>query len=111
MNERQVITEGLAAFADTFCEMGLSDDEVKAGIARQCLALHLHAEDVPTLLRESTEALRRFPQPLVESAEETERGRPIREMLGVTSAEDQLAATLRARELLQRMADEIEAST
>lgn len=108
VNERQVITEGLAAFASSFCETGLTDDEVKAGIERQCLALHLDAEDVLTLLREAAEALRHLPQPIYESAEDTERARPIRVMLGVTSAEDQLAATLRAGELLQQMADEIE---
>jgi hypothetical protein len=49
-----------------------------------------------------------MPQPPLESAEETERALPIRKMLGVQSAEDQLAAALLAREWLTRLAEELE---
>lgn len=39
-----------------------------------------------------------------------ERAEPIRQMLGVTSAEDQLVAALQAREWLQRLAGDLEAA-
>jgi hypothetical protein len=105
---RTTILQGIAAFANGVCEMGATDNEAKTAISSQLSQLFVEPGDAPTLLREASDALRCFPQPPVESAEETERARPIREMLGVTSATDQLAATLRACELLRQMADEIE---
>ena len=48
-----------------------------------------------------------LPQPPLESAEETERARPMREVLGVQSAGDQLTAALKGREWLVPLADEL----
>lgn len=47
-------------------------------------------------------------QPLDESAAERTRREGARQLLGVTSSEDQLVAALKARELLQRLAQDNE---
>jgi hypothetical protein len=50
----------------------------------------------------------RLPQPIDETAEEVERARPFRELLGVTDAGNELAAALLGREWLTEVADAIE---
>lgn len=97
-----VIAEGLAAYATTYCEMSDADD-----VVRTKLLTHWERLGSPTgAFRAAATAVTEQPQPVVESAETTERSRMIREHLGVTSAETQLAAALRARELLQDLAEE-----
>jgi hypothetical protein len=46
-----------------------------------------------------------MPQPFDETPEEIERARPIREMFGLPTAEDELTAALQAREWLTGLAE------
>jgi hypothetical protein len=78
-------------------------------VRRQVLALleSLHISDeAPAVLRAAARTVADVP-PHLESAEETERSRHIREMLGVKSAEEQLTAMLVAREVLESLAEEL----
>lgn len=97
-----VIAEGLAAYATTYFEMGDAADVVRTKLIAQWKRLGSPAG----AFRAAATTVTKQPQPLVESAETTERSRAIREYLGVTSAETQLVAALKARELLQDLADE-----
>ena len=105
--ENTEIIEGLAAIANGLAEMGESDEEIRRHM-RGHLARRQITTEAPAVLRAAAECITRMPQPLLESAEETERRRPIEEMLGLTSAEDQLAAMLRAREVLENLARDFE---
>lgn len=96
------IAEGLAAYAATYFEMGATADVVRTNLIAQWERLGSPAG----AFRAAAMAVSGQPQPVVESAETTERNRIIREHLDVTSAETQLAAALRARELLQDLAEE-----
>ena len=103
-DQRRVVVDGVAAAAIYYAEMGYPED-----VARSWLLARLQqvgATDAE-VVRDAAESVARQPQPLEESAEETERARPIREMLGVTSAEDQLSAALTAREWLERLAADL----
>ena len=104
---KRVIIEGLAVTAVTLAErhereataLGyLRDLAEQAGVNRA------------GEFREAAAAITQMPQPPLETAEETERALPLRAMLGVQSAEDQLAAALLGREWLVRLADELEGS-
>lgn len=97
---------GVAAIALTYCEMGGASDEDVIATIRTYLD-RLNRLTV-TNVRHVADAIRAVPQPLDRSAEETARARPIEDMLGVTSAEDQLAAQLRAYDLALRTADLLE---
>lgn len=55
------------------------------------------------VFRAAAESIVRLPQPLMEPAEKTERLLPYRDQLGVMSADEQIAAALRARELLESL--------
>lgn len=97
--------EGLAAIAVTAAEMGVSDGELVGAVGSMMLRLGMStADDV----REVVAAIGRLPQPLDEDAYERERRRPIELMLGVTPPEEQLAAALRAREVLETFANRVE---
>lgn len=74
------------------------------------MMLGVHETDIE-LLREAALAIASFPQPIDESADELERALPIRTMLGVQSASDQLAAALQARDWLERLADDLSATS
>ena len=103
-DQRRVVVDGVAAAAIYFAEMGYPED-----VARGWLLARLQqvgATDAE-VVRDAAESVARQPQPVEESAEETERARPIREMLGVTSAEDRLSAALTAREWLERLAADL----
>lgn len=102
--DHQVIAQGLAAFATTFFEMGDSAVNVRTKLVAYWASLGSPAG----AFRAAATAVGGQPQPVVESAEVTERSRPIRELLGVVSAESQLVASLRARELLDDLAAELE---
>lgn len=97
-----IIAEGLAAYATTYFEMGDAVDVVQTKLVAKWERLGSPVG----AFRAAAAAVGEQPQPVVESAERTERGRGIREFLGVTSAETQLVAALRARELLGDLAEE-----
>lgn len=104
-DEYRGIVEGLAAIAVTAAEMGATEEE-----ARQQLVLWLIRVEVQSsnVLREAATAISSFPQPADEPADRLERGRPIREMLGVPEPSEELEAAIRAREWLERLADELD---
>ena len=62
----------------------------------------------PQVFRAAAAAITNMPLPPIESAEDTERARPLRRMLGVPTVEDQLAGALKGREWLLRLAEELE---
>ena len=62
----------------------------------------------PQVFRGAAAAITSMPLPPIETAEETERARPMRRMLGVQDVEDQLAAALKGREWLLCLAQELE---
>lgn len=101
------ITEGLAAIAISVAEMGGSDEDIKAQVMSMIAALRV--DDPTAVLRAAAGAVARLPAPLEESSDKSERHRRVREMLGVKSAEEQLVASLRGREVLERMASDFEA--
>lgn len=88
--------------AATYFDMGKSKEEVReASVAfwRQVLSPQ-------GMFQMAAEAVSRLPQPLEESVQRSERIRPIRERLGVDSAESQLASMLAAREVMEELARE-----
>lgn len=104
-DEHRVIIDGLVATAIALAERHEREHTALGylrDLAEQAGALGADA------FREAATAITQMPQPPLESAEETERALPLRAMLGVQSAEDQLAAALLAREWLVRLADELE---
>lgn len=99
-NDDELIADSLASIASTEFEMGHDLEQAEAAVLRAWESFGRPD------LQSAADALRRLPQPLLESAEETARREPARAMLGVTSAERQLEAALAARELLERLARE-----
>ena len=99
-DEEALIAEGLASVAITFLAMGESTDAVRQRLIAQWEGFG----QPPGAFARSAAAASTLPQPLVETAEESERLREIREHLGVTSAETYLTASLTAREVLERLA-------
>lgn len=97
----RTVVEGLAAIATGLAEMSVDDADARTQVRRWIDRL---AVDAPTI-RAAAEVIARQSQLLEESAEETELARPIREVLGLTSTKDQLAAALRAREWLAAEAE------
>ena len=102
------ISTTLAIVAISVAELAESDDEVQAEVANAMLRLRISDFEAPSVLRAAAASISDLPQPLMETAEETERRRPVRQMLGLQSADEQLAAMLRARQLLEQMADRLE---
>jgi len=103
--ELRVVVEGLAVTAVTLAERDERDATALGYLRDLSDQVGLRT---PKVFRAAAEAITNMPQPPLESAEETERARPMRTMLGVQSAEDQLSAALRGREWLLRLADELE---
>ena len=101
----QVVVEGLAATAVTLAER--DEREANALGYLRDLAAQV-GQRTPPVFRSAAAAITNMPQPPLESADETERARPLRQMLGVQSAEDKLAAALKGREWLLRLAAELE---
>lgn len=100
------VVEGLAATAVALAER--DEREVTAlgylrDLSRQA------GGRTPEVFRAAAATITNMPLPPVESAEETESARPMREMLGVQSVEDQLTAALRGRAWLLQLADELDA--
>ena len=102
--EHKIIVDGLGAAAVGGFEMGCDRDRVREYLLDFWNQFDRESGD----FREAAAAISSFPQPLVESADETERMRPIREMLGVQSADVQLTAALDGHELLEELAAEYE---
>lgn len=100
-NDR-IIIEGLAAWAESGFAMGWTRERVRDNVLEQWE----RTGRLPGAFAAAAEAVANGPQPLLESAEETERARPIREMLGVQPAEEILVAALEGRELLKELAAE-----
>ena len=100
------IVEGLAAIAVTVAEMGGTNDDIRAQLISMMFKLHI--DDPAEVLRAAAAAVGRLPTPMEESAGDTERQRGLRALLGVTSAEDQLAAGLRGRDMLEKLAAEFD---
>lgn len=101
--ENRIIVEGLAVIAQTVFEMGADENQAREAVVEKWTQLG----GAPGVFMAAANAMKDLPQPLVESAEKTERAREIREWLKVTSAEESLTAALRARELLERLAREL----
>ncbi len=100
---RRIIVEGLAAHAVTLAELGADEADVHRKLIGK---LHrLGFTDLPAVLKDAAAAIGAGPQPVDETADERERARPIRDLLGVPDATEQLSATLRAREWVERLAD------
>lgn len=100
-DSERIIIEGIAAAAVTLAEMGKSRPQFDEQITTLAASVGATAEQI----RLAADEIARMPQPVDESAEERERGEPIRQMLGVMPVEEQLVAELRAREWLQALAD------
>jgi hypothetical protein len=103
-SERQKLVEGIGAAAVTLAEMGESEGEARSRLV--ALLNQVGVTDAE-IVRDAAAAIGTFPQPIDETLEEIERARPIRESLGVPSAEYELEAALRAREWLQRLAADL----
>lgn len=97
-----MLAQGLAALATGFFEMGHSEAEVREKLLRQWTGL----QEPGGLFAAAATEVGGQPQPLVESAEKTERMRDIRTMLGVQGAQEQLLAAMNARDLLERLGRE-----
>lgn len=107
-NERTVTLEGLASLAVTVAEMGGTPEDVMAKVGPCLLKFGLVTGDD---VRAVAATIARLPQPLNESADVRERRDPIERMLGVTSPEDALVASLTAREALQSLAAAIDGAS
>lgn len=108
-HQRRGIVEGIGAIAVTLAEMGHAEEDARQQIIGYLVErLRVDDVDLVPVLREAAVAIQTFPQPPDESAERLERGRLIREMLGLPEPAEELAATLRAREWLQRLANDLE---
>lgn len=104
----RVVIEGLAATAVTLAER---DERESTALAYLRDLSAQVGGGTPQVFRAAAAAITGMPQPPLESAEETERARPLRRMLGVQDVEDQLMAALRGREWLLRLADELDGPT
>ncbi len=103
--ERQAIIEGVAALAVTLAEVGVTERDALRQLVvnlTQVGALDLQ------LVRDAVKAVGKLPQPIEETADETERLRPINERFAVPSAEENLLAALQGREWLEKVADGLE---
>lgn len=99
----RIIAEGLAASAVTLLEMMPEDvDTVRSQLVekwREC-------GSPANAFRDAAAAVSTLPQPELEPAETKEKMRPIREALGVTSAEEQLNAALGALGILRSLSEQ-----
>ncbi|MBX3099568.1 MAG: hypothetical protein KF761_08310 [Salinibacterium sp.] len=101
-SEDAIIVNGIGAYAVTFFEMGDSSD-----VVRQKLLSEWRRFGEPAgVFDAAAKAISGFPQPVLESVENTERKRAILEKLGAQGPEEQLVAALRAREVLGSLGKE-----
>lgn len=107
-HQRRGIAEGIAAIAVTLAEMGHTEEDARQQVVRLVERLRIEEVDLVPVIREAAAAIKDFPQPADEPTERLEGGRPIRQMLGLPEPSEQLAATLRAREWLERLANELQ---
>jgi hypothetical protein len=105
-NERQIIIDCLAVRAVALVETGATEREAHAELIIDLTRLGV--VDVVAVVREAADAVTRLPQPADESVEEIERARPVRVLLGVPSAIQELEAALRGKEWLERLAENLE---
>jgi hypothetical protein len=103
-SETRRVAEGIAALAISYAEQVASEEEWRAALLETLVQL---GEANALMLRLAAAAVTSLPEPLDETPEEIESARHIREMMGVRSAEEDLAAVLRAREWLERLATEL----
>ncbi len=103
--QQRVVIEGLAVTAVTLAER---DERETTALAYLRDLSEQAGGRTAQVFRLAAAAITDMAQPPLESAEETERARPMREMLGVQSVEDQLTAALRGREWLLWLAEELE---
>jgi len=101
----QVLIDGLAATAVTLAER---DERETTALAYLRDLSDQAGGRTAAIFRAAAAAITSMPLPPLESAEETERSRPMRQMLGIQSVEDQLTAALRGRAWLVRLADELD---
>lgn len=88
------IVEGIAAFAITFAQMGDTEAEARSKLVGYMqMRLQIDDEDAVRVLRGAAQAIVSFPQPPDDSSDHLERGRPVREMLGVPEPSDVLEAS------------------
>jgi hypothetical protein len=93
----------------TLAEMGHAEEEIRQQIVGYLVErLHIDVVDLAPVIREAAVAIGSFPQPPDDPPERLERGRPIRQMLGLPEPAQELAAALRARDWLQRLADDLD---
>ena len=98
-DDQTTIVNGLAAYAITIAEMGGTETDAHPALLNLMMRV---GESDPALLDEAAEAIARFPQPIDAAIDEIESAARVREMLGVRSATEDLEASLRAREWLQK---------
>lgn len=103
-DHRRVAVEGVAAVVVTSFEMGETEEQVRRGVL-QWMQFTGYVD--AAFLLEVAAAIGEQPQPVNWPVEDQERRDQIEQMLGVTSASDQLVALLRARELVTMMAGEL----
>lgn len=103
------IVAGMAAFAVTFAQMGDTEEEARAQLVGYMqIQLRLDQADAARVLRAAADSITSSPQPPDDSPSRLERGRPVREMLGVAEPSEYLAASLTAREWVERLATDLE---
>ncbi len=83
--------------------MGASDEEIRRHVLDRLASLHITTE-APAVLGEQQKALPGCRRPLQSPPTRLSGPGPIREMLRVTSADEQPSAMLRAREILENLA-------
>jgi hypothetical protein len=103
-DEFRAAADGISAIAIANFEMGTDE----GGARNAVLEMWNRLGRPPGLFCAAVESTTRSPQPLLETAVETDRARRIREMLGLRSSEESLVAMLAARELLEQLASEFE---
>ena len=108
---RKGITEGLAAMAITIAQMNRSQQDAWAQVLQMLVHLRIGEADAAQVLREAAQSIAAFPQPPNEPAHRLERGRRVREMLGVPEPSEEIASYLRGREWLENLAARLEGLT
>jgi hypothetical protein len=101
-HQRRVIARGIAVLAVSLGEKGETQQDAGAAIiAYLVYDLLIDEADLVSVIRDAAAAVASLPQPVDEPAERLERGRPIRELLGLPEPSTEIVRTLRARELLE----------
>ncbi|GAB3617400.1 hypothetical protein GCM10027416_19570 [Okibacterium endophyticum] len=100
----RIAVEGISAIAITNFEMGAGEAQARTAV----LALWEQLGRPRGAFAEAATSTTHSPQPVLQTAEETERARQIREMLGVRSSEEALVAMLSACEMLEQLAAELD---